>query len=95
MGVGDQHHAPAALPPRKTPGTHCTRGCVGPTAGLDGCRISRPLSGFDPRTVQPAASRYADLAIPAHTYSQTSRFIDNAHGPKCMLLRHSVLVTRL
>jgi hypothetical protein len=25
-----------------------------------------PLQGFDPRTVQPAASRYTDYAIPTH-----------------------------
>ena len=29
MGVGGQHHNPAALPP----GTHCTGGWVGPSAG--------------------------------------------------------------
>ena len=33
MGVGGQRHAPAALP---GPGTHCTGGWVGPTAGLNG-----------------------------------------------------------
>jgi len=27
-----------------------------------------PLSGFDPRTVQPVASRYTDYALPAHIY---------------------------
>jgi hypothetical protein len=26
-----------------------------------------PTPGFDPRTVQPVASRYIDCAIPAHT----------------------------
>jgi hypothetical protein len=31
---------------------------VGPRAGLDGGGISRPQSGFDPRTVQPVANRY-------------------------------------
>jgi hypothetical protein len=31
---------------------------VGPGAGLDGCGKSRPPQGFDPRTVQPVASRY-------------------------------------
>ena len=45
---------------RFTPGTHCIEGCVGPRAGLDGCGKSRPPLEFDPRTVQPAASRYAD-----------------------------------
>jgi hypothetical protein len=27
-----------------------------------------PPSGFDPRTVQPVASRYTDYAIPAHKF---------------------------
>ena len=32
--------------------------------GLDVCGKSRPTPGFDPRTVQPVASRYMDRAIP-------------------------------
>ena len=60
MGVGGQLHAPAALPPVKRPGNHCIGGWVGPRAGLDGCGKSRPPPGFDPRTVQPVASRYTD-----------------------------------
>ena len=60
MGMGGQRHAPAALPPGKRPGTHCIGGWVGPRAGLDGCGKSRPPPGFDPRTVQPVASRYTD-----------------------------------
>jgi len=35
---------------------------VGPRAGLDRCRKSRPPLGFDPRTIQPVASRYTDYA---------------------------------
>jgi hypothetical protein len=42
MGLGGQHHAPAALPPGKTHITQCTGGWVGPRAGLDDCRKSRP-----------------------------------------------------
>jgi hypothetical protein len=38
MGVDGQRHAPAALPPGKRPGTHCTGGRVGPRSGLDGIR---------------------------------------------------------
>ena len=30
-------------------------------------KISPPPPGFDPRTVQPVASRYTDWAIPDHT----------------------------
>ena len=68
--VGGQRRGPAALPSRKRPSTHCTRGWVGPRAGLDGCGKSRPPPGFDPRTVQPVASRYTDCAIPAHSHCQ-------------------------
>jgi len=35
---------------------------VGLRAGLDSCGKSRPPPGFDPRTVQPAGSRYTDYA---------------------------------
>jgi hypothetical protein len=38
---------------------------VGPRAGLNGCGKFRPPPGFDPRTVQPVASRYTVYAIPA------------------------------
>ena len=65
MGVDSQLHAPAALPPGKSPGTHCIRGWVGPRVGLDGWEESRPPPGFDPRTVQPVASSYTNWAIPA------------------------------
>ena len=60
MGVGGQRHAPAALTLGKRPRTHFTGGWVGATAGLDGCRKSRPPPGFDPRTFQHVASRYTD-----------------------------------
>jgi hypothetical protein len=36
-GLGGQLHAPTALPPAKTPSTHCIGGWVGPRAGLDDC----------------------------------------------------------
>jgi len=42
MRVGGQRLAPAALPPGKRPGTHCTGRWVGPRAGLDACGKSRP-----------------------------------------------------
>jgi hypothetical protein len=35
-------HVPTDSPPGKTPGIHCIGGRVGPRAGLDGCRKSRP-----------------------------------------------------
>jgi hypothetical protein len=60
MRVSGQHYAPAALPPGKRPVTHCVGGWAGPNNGLDWCGKSSPSSGFDPRTVQPVASRYTD-----------------------------------
>jgi hypothetical protein len=45
------------------PGTHCIGGWVGSRAGLDGCGKSRPPPGFDPRTVQPVASRYTIMRV--------------------------------
>ena len=53
---------PRAPHPQKRPGTHCTGGRLGPRTGLDRCGKSRPLPGFDPRTVQPVASSYTDYA---------------------------------
>jgi hypothetical protein len=63
-GVGVQRHGPAALPLGST-GTRYIGGWVGPSAGLDGWKISPP-QGFEPLTVQPVASRCTDWAIPAH-----------------------------
>ena len=51
---------PGLLYPRERPGTNYTGDWVGPRAGLDRCGKSRPPPGFDPRTVQPVASRYTD-----------------------------------
>jgi hypothetical protein len=50
-------------PGRFTPGNDLVPigGWVGPRVGLDGCGKSRPSLGFDPRTVQPVASRYNRL----------------------------------
>ena len=67
MGVGGQHHAPAALPPGKTRYPLYRR--LGGTQGRSGrVRKSFPPPGFDPRTAQPVASRYTDWAIPALSY---------------------------
>jgi hypothetical protein len=65
MGVGDQCHAPAALPPGMTQYPLYRR--LGRPQGRSGrvLKIS-PTPGFDPRTVQLVASRYTDYAIPAH-----------------------------
>ena len=67
MGVGGHLHAPAALPPGKRPGAHCIGGWVGPQGRSGRVLKISPPPGFDPRTVQPVASRYTDYAIPAHS----------------------------
>ena len=58
MGVGGQRHGPAALP-------GMTRYPLYMRLGRPQGRYGR-VRGFDPRTVQLEASRYADYAIPAH-----------------------------
>jgi hypothetical protein len=64
MEVGGQRHVPAVLPPRKTRyPLYSRRG--GPQGRSGGARKISPLPGFDPRTVQPVASRYTDWANPA------------------------------
>ena len=65
MGMGSQRHVPAALPPGKTRYPLYRR--LGEPQGRSGWvqKISPP-PGFDPRTVQPVASRYTDWAIPTH-----------------------------
>jgi len=42
IGVGGQRHALVTVGPGKRPSTHYTGGCVGPRAGLEGSRKSRP-----------------------------------------------------
>jgi len=46
-----------------------------PSTGLDVRGKSRPPPGFNPRTAQPAASRYADCTIPAH--QRKAQFTEN------------------
>ena len=62
-GVAGQRHAPAALPLGKTRYPLCKS--LGGPQGRSGQvrKISLP-PGFNPRTVQPVASRYTDWAIP-------------------------------
>jgi hypothetical protein len=52
-------------PPGKTRYTFIVA-WVGHRAGPDDCGKSRPPTGFDPRTVQPVASRYTDCAYFGH-----------------------------
>ena len=63
-GVGGQRHAPAALPPGKT---RCPlyRRTGGSQRRSGRVRKISPQPVFDPRTVQPVASRYTVCVIPA------------------------------
>ena len=61
--------------PLKRTNTRCTGGWVGPRHGLDGPQTRSGLvqnicvpPEFDPRTLQPVASRYTDYATPVHPF---------------------------
>ena len=64
MRVGGQRHAPAALPPGKTRYPVCRR-LGGPQGQSGEVQKILPPPGFNPRMIQPVASRYTDYAIPA------------------------------
>jgi rRNA maturation protein Nop10 len=49
---------PGRFTPRERPGTHSTGGWAGLWTGAEKLLPHPP--GFDPRTVQPVASRYTD-----------------------------------
>ena len=65
MGLGGQQHAPATLPTGKAQ-YPLYRRMGGPQGRSGRVRKISPPPGFDPRTVQPVASRYTDWAIAAH-----------------------------
>ena len=61
MGEGGQRHAPAALPPGKDPVPIVQEAGWAPGPVWTGVEnLASPPPGFDPRTVQPVASRYTD-----------------------------------
>ena len=62
MGMSAQNHAPAALPPRKSPYPLYRR--PGGTKGQYGrVRKILPPPAFEPQTIQAVASRETDWAI--------------------------------
>jgi hypothetical protein len=65
MRVGGQRHASAVLPPGKTRYLLYRR-LGGPQGRSGRVRKNSSSPGFDPRTAQPAQSRYTDWAISAH-----------------------------
>ena len=83
MGVGGQRHGPAALPPGKTwyPLYRRLRGPPGPVwTGAENLALP---PGFDPRTVQPIASRYTDWAIPAALFKLTNVSVKKMKRKRC------------
>ena len=86
MWVGGQRHAPAALPPGKTRYSTYRR-LGGPQGQSERVWNISPEPGFDPRTVQPVASRYTDWAIPAYiTLYYVGNVVRLSH--RCGLTRH-------
>ena len=65
MGLGVQREAPAALFPGKTRYSWYRR-LGGPQDRSWRARKISPPPGFNPRTVEPVASRHTDWAFPAH-----------------------------
>jgi hypothetical protein len=59
--MGGQRQALVALPPGNRPGTHCTGGCVGPRACLDGRRESRPYWDTIPDRPGQSESLYSHI----------------------------------
>ena len=64
-GAGGQRHTPASLPPEQTR-YPLYRKLGRPEVRSRRVRNISPPQGFDPRTVQPVASRYTVCAIPTH-----------------------------
>jgi hypothetical protein len=74
--VGGQCHAPAALPLENNWYPLYRR--QGGQQGRSGqMRNISPSPGFDPRTVQPVASRYTGYAIPVHNTTTTTTTNNN------------------
>ena len=88
-GVDGQCHAPAALPPGKTR-YPLYRRLGGPQGRSGRVRKISPPPVFDPRTVQPVASRYTDWAIPAMPNARTrrklARFCNSASHPNYLVV---------
>jgi hypothetical protein len=92
MGVGGQRHAPS-LYSRERPGIHCMGGWVGPRGRSGRVRKISPTPWFDPRTVQPVASRYTGwaIAVPSFTYFNYSVLLLDLHILWCVLLDLHIL----
>jgi hypothetical protein len=65
-----QRHVTVALPLEKKTRYPLYRRLGGPQGRSGWSRKISPPPGFDPRTVQPVASRYTDSAIPSNNRSK-------------------------
>jgi hypothetical protein len=74
MGMGGQRHAPAALPLGKTR-YPLYRRLGGPQGRSGRVRKISPPPGFEPRAVQPVASRYPDRGIPTNPRSYVLSYL--------------------
>ena len=74
MGVSGQHHALVAVTQGKRAGTHCVGGRLGPRAGLDGCRKSRPHRDSIPRL---SSLQRVTIYIGCPTRYRTQHFFNN------------------
>ena len=90
MRVGGQPHTPAALPPGKTR-YPLYRRVVGPQGRSEKVRKISPPSVFDPRTVQPVASRYIDWAIAARVCEIKRDKTENGRETALVHLRQSFI----
>jgi hypothetical protein len=62
---GRQSHAPTVLPPGTRLATTYKGGWVGLETSLDEREKLSPVTGFEPRTLQPVASCCTNYVIPA------------------------------
>ena len=72
--MGGQRHVSAALTPGKTR-YPLSRRLSGPQGRSGRVRKISSPTGFDPRTVQPVASRYTDQAIAIHCLSRYYHYL--------------------
>jgi hypothetical protein len=81
------------LYPRERPGTHCTGGCVGPRAGLDGRGKSRPYRDSipgptdpqdEPQLIQATLPQLLCVLPPSHRSSSRRLFLHAYGSGSCM-----------
>jgi hypothetical protein len=93
-GVGDQRHKPSALPAGKTKVIQFTGCCVAPAPI---CRLAenRASPSFNPRTVQPAESRYTDCAIAGYQITVKAVKISTGKFDSFLEVKYPAGFTRL